>query len=146
VVGAGLAPLACAPHSDSSRRNEKGAKLTKLSSNDHAIFVSLGCFVTLVIFRTVQRTRAVSGDQVRVQRGTTAVIEASPLISVPSNASNLSNAIPCWPFADRIVPTSRPSRVMGDPGGGTAPSICTGTNRRFTRPRYFVRAVSSWPM
>jgi hypothetical protein len=42
VVGAGLALLACAPHSDSSRRNEKGAKLTKLSSNDPRYLRELG--------------------------------------------------------------------------------------------------------
>ena len=32
------------------------------------------------------------------------------------------------------------------PGAGSAPSTLTGNNRFLTRPRYLVRAVSSWPM
>ena len=32
------------------------------------------------------------------------------------------------------------------PGAGAGPSLWTGNRRFFTRPRYFVRAVSSWPI
>ena len=42
-------------------------------------------------------------------------------------------------------PPRRPSST-GVSGGGSAPSTATGTRRFFARPRYFMRAVISWPM
>ena len=50
------------------------------------------------------------------------------------------------PAPERISPTSSPSRWTGVPGAGRAPSMLTGNRRFFTRARYLVRAVSSWPM
>ena len=63
-----------------------------------------------------------------------------------SSASSRSTARPVCPRPDRMLPTSAPSRSTGEPGGGSGPSIATGISRRLTRPRYLVRAVSSWPM
>ena len=36
--------------------------------------------------------------------------------------------------------------VESVPGAGSGPSTSTGNSRFFSSPRYFVRAVSSWPM
>ena len=46
---------------------------------------------------------------------------------------------------ERISPASRSPRRMIVPGAGGAPVKATGSSRLRTSPRYFMRAVSSWP-
>ena len=46
---------------------------------------------------------------------------------------------------ERISPASRSPRRMIVPGSGRGPLSTTGSSRLRTSPRYFIRAVSSWP-
>ena len=48
-------------------------------------------------------------------------------------------------WLERSSPASRPSSRIGVPGLGGGPLKATGNRRLRTRPRYFIRAVSSWP-
>ena len=78
-------------------------------------------------------------------------IKGTPSSRARSKASKRTSAMPALPWAERNSPASRPSSVIGVPAGGAvlnpAPSpMITGSRRFFTRPRYLVRAVSSWPM
>jgi hypothetical protein len=85
------------------------------------------------------------------QAGLCAVRRAGPAVRTFSadaspSASRRNSARPIQSLAERISPASSAPSITGVPGAGGGPSMLTGSRRFLMRPRYFVRAVSSWPM
>src|SRR6185437_9048151 len=75
-----------------------------------------------------------------------AEITASPARIVLSSASRRSTASAAPSRPERISPTSSAPAMMAVPGAGKGPDTLTGVSCFLTSARYFMRAVSSWPI